>query len=153
MSVVALRSLPPLLAGPLAVAGFFLPWAHGSGLLTGATFTGFSLVRFTGDVQGLELSWFEGGAIWAARTAILAVPIAGAWQALLAWRWRWHPAFALSGWFLVLFALAALGAGLVRSGVILPPAGLALEFLAAGGFLWGRWIQQPKRARQRPEPL
>jgi hypothetical protein len=123
-----------LLVGPLTLAGFVLPWAHGSGLLTGADFTGFSLLRFTGDLQGLHLSVAQGAALWLTRLAILTVPIAAAWQTLLAWRWTWHPGYRISGWYLVAFAIAAAIGGLVRSGLVLPPPGLALVFCAAGLF-------------------
>jgi hypothetical protein len=113
-----------LLVGPLALAGFFLPWAHGSGLLGGATFTGFSLLRFAGDLQSLQLSLAQGATLWVVRLLILAVPVAAAWQVLLAWRWRWHPAYRWSGAYVAAFALVALLAGLARSGPVVPPAGL-----------------------------
>lgn len=139
-----MRWIIALAAGPLAIGGFFLPWAHGSGVLTDAEFTGYSLMRFTGDVQGLQLSLFEGAAVGATRLAILLVPIAGAWQVLLAWRWRWHLGFAISGWYLVGFGGVAAIIGLVR-GPAWPPVGLAMVFAAAVAFVVGVRSSPPGR--------
>ena len=139
-----MRWIIALAAGPLAIGGFFLPWAHGSGVLTGSEFTGYSLMRFTGDVQGLQLSLFEGAAVGGTRVAILLVPIAGAWQVLLAWRWRWHLGFAISGWYLVGFGVVAAVVGLVR-GIEWPPTGLAMVFAAAIAFSVGIRGRTPGR--------
>ena len=131
-----------LAAGPLALVGFFLPWAHGSGVLTGAEFTGYSLVRFTGDLQGLQLSLFEGAAVSGTRVAILLVPIAGAWQMLLTVRWRWHPGYAISGWYLAVFAVVAAIVGLVR-GPSWPPLGVAMVLAAGIAFVVGTRAHGP----------
>lgn len=120
--------------GPLAMAGFFLPWADGPGLLSSATFSGFSLVRFAGDLRQLDLSLAEGGLLWLARLAILAVPVAGAWQILLAPRLRWHVMYGCSGWYLVAFAGVTLAIGAGRRGLVVPPAGLGMLFAAAACF-------------------
>ena len=45
-----------LVVGPLALAGFLLPWAHGPGILAANEFTGFTLVGFAGRLQQLNLS-------------------------------------------------------------------------------------------------
>jgi hypothetical protein len=119
-----------LVAGPLALAGFFLPWTDGPGLLVSATFTGFSLLRFTGDLQGLDLSFAAGGGLWLARLALVGVPVAAAWQLVLAPGFQWHPGYRISGWYLAAFTTLALGIGLWRVGLTMPRPGLAL--LAAG---------------------
>ena len=139
-----MRWLISLAVGPLAIVGFFLPWAHGSGVLTGAEFTGYSLVRFTGDLQGLQLSLFEGAAVSGTRVAILLVPIAGAWQMLLTVRWRWHPGYAISGWYLAVFAVVAAIVGLVR-GPSWPPLGVAMVLAAGIAFAAGLRASRPRR--------
>ncbi len=125
------RALP----GPLAIAAFFLPWAHGSGPLSATEFSGYRLVRFTGALQQLDLSVAEGGALWVLRIAIVLVPVAGAWQAVLAPAHRWHPAYAASGLYLVLFAAVAVGTGLSRSGLGSPAPGVALLAASAAMFV------------------
>ncbi|MEO8538577.1 MAG: hypothetical protein ABI577_02470 [bacterium] len=121
-------------AGPLAIAGFFLPWAHGPGPFAANEFTGFSLVGFAGRLQALDLNIAQGGVLWAIRLAILGVAIAGTWQLLLAPAHRSHPGYHLSGWYLVAAATICAAIGLARSGVAAPPLGLGLVVLAAGAF-------------------
>ena len=117
--------------GPLALAGFFLPWAEGPGFLAGHTFSGFTLVGFAGRLHALDLGTAGSGALLAARLAILGVAVAAAWQTVLAPAHRAHAGYALSGWYLVAATLALLAIGLARSGVQLPPGGLAALSAAA----------------------
>lgn len=124
--------------GPLALAGFFLPWSHGPGVLAANEFTGFTLVGFAGRLQQLDLSLTVGGGLWLARLAILGVAIAGAWQTLLAPLHHWHPGYPASGWYLAGFAVIASLVGIFNSGVVVPPPGLALVMAAAGLFLVAR---------------
>lgn len=126
-----LRVAARCLAGPLALAAFFLPWAEGKGALGGHTFSGYDLVRFTANLQGLALSWVEGGALWAVRIAIVLVPVAATWLTLLAPRATRHPLCRASLLYLVAFSVVAIAMGLARSGVTAPPAGLALLAVAA----------------------
>lgn len=124
--------------GPLAIAGFFLPWAHGPGPFAANEFTGFTLVGFAGRLQALDLSLTQGGLLWAIRLAILGVAISGAWQLLLAPLHRAHLAYQLSGWYVVAAASLCLAIGVLRAGVVLPPAGLICLAAAAGLFLVAR---------------
>lgn len=143
-------------AGPLAIAGFFLPWAHGPGPFAANEFTGFTLVGFAGRLQALDLSIAQGGMLWAVRLAILGVAIAGAWQLLLAPVHRMHFGYRLSGWYLVAVAGFCGAIGLARSGLEVPPAGLMCLAFAAACFLLA-WIAMPGEgnidgARENPSP-
>lgn len=133
--------------GPLAIAGFFLPWAHGPGPFAATQFTGFTLVGFAGRLQALDLSLAQGGLLWAVRLAILGVVISGVWQLLLAPLHREHFAYRLSGWYVVGAAAACLTAGLLRSGLTTPPTGLFCMLLAALCFFIARVVN----ARPLPE--
>ena len=133
--------------GPLAVVGFFLPWAHGPGVLAANHFTGFSLVGFAGRLQQLDLSLTVGGGLWTARLAILGVAIAGAWQTLLAPLHSWHPGYPASGWYLVVFSALAAAIGVAKSGPAFPPLGLACVIASAVLFLVARRIT-PRAAGQ-----
>jgi len=124
-----------LLPGPLALAGFFLPWAHGSGLIAGVRFSGYTLVGFAGRLQALDLTSSQSGALWALRLLILGVAVAATWHTLLAPLHRWHPLYALSGWYLVAGDVVASAAGLYRAGLVAPPLGLLLWLLGAALFL------------------
>ena len=121
--------------GPLALAGFFLPWAEGPGALAGTSFSGFALVGFAGRLQALDLSATEGGTLWMARLAILGLAIAATWQTLLSPAHRAHAGYRLSGWYLVGAAAVLLAIGLGRSGLVIPPPGLALISIAAVVFI------------------
>ncbi len=127
--------------GPLALAGFFLPWAHGPGILAANEFTGFTLVGFAGRLQELDLGLAFGSGLWLARLAILGVAIAGAWQTLLAPMHHWHVGYSASGWYLVGFAVLATGLGVAMSGLVIPPLGLGLVLLAAVAFLMARFAK------------
>lgn len=120
-----------LAVGPLALAAFFLPWAHGPGPLAATEFTGYRLVGYAGRLQALDLSVTQGAALWAVRILILGVAVAATWQTILAPHHRTHPVYTLSGWYLVVLAIASLGIGASRAGLVLPPSGLALLGLAA----------------------
>ncbi len=120
-----------LAAGPLALVGFFLPWAHGPGAFAATEFTGFTLVGFTGRLQALDLSLLGGGLLWAVRLLILGVAVSAAWQMLLAPAHRAHFAYPVSGWYLAVSAGLLAVTGLLRSGIEVPPLGLAL--VVAGG--------------------
>lgn len=137
--------------GPLALAGFFLPWAHGPGPLAATQFTGYQLVGYAGRLQALDLSLAAGGGLWLARLVVLGVAVAGVWQLVLAPAHRWHPLYAFSGWYLVAMAVVALGLGVARAGVVVPPWGLAL--LAAAGVVFAageawRLVAGRRRARK-----
>lgn len=121
--------------GPLALAGFFLPWAHGPGVFAANEFTGFTLLGFAGRLQALDFSLLGGSLLWLARLSILGVAIAGAWQTLLAPAHHWHLGYAMSGWYLGAFTLAAVALGIAKSGPAVPPSGLALLILASALFI------------------
>ena len=131
-----------LLVGPLALAAFFLRWADGPGVLAGTGFSGYDLLRFSGNLRALDLSLTQGAALWGIRLAILVVPIAAAWQTLLAPAWRWHVGYAVSGCYLVVFTAAVAIAGVVRSGLIPPSPGFGLLLLASALFI-STWTLAP----------
>lgn len=135
--------------GPLAIAGFFLPWAHGPGPFAANQFTGFTLVGFAGRLQALDLSLAQGGMLWAIRLAILGVVIAGAWQVLLAPAHRSHPAYPISGWYVVAAAGICVTIGVVRAGMSIPPAGLGLIAAAAVLFVVATLLGHTGRAEAR----
>jgi len=143
-------SLLRFAAGPLALLGFFLPWAKGPGPYAATEFTGFTLVGFSGRLQALDLSLAEGATLWAFRLAILGVAIAGAWQLVLSPAPRIHRAYGISGWYLVGAATLLLLLGLARSGVVVPPAGFALVVLSAVAFLVSRFLQTRASRAQDP---
>ena len=124
-------------AGPLALGGFFLPWAHGPGVLSASEFSGFGLVGFAGRLQELDLTAAQGWAIWVIRLAILGVAVAGAWQTVLAPWHRRHVGYPVSGWYLVAAAVVCLGIGALRAGIEAPPSGIGLLAVAAVLYLVG----------------
>lgn len=127
--------IPRLMVGPLALAGFFLPWATGPGPFAATEFTGFTLVGFAGRLQALNLSGAQGGFLWAIRLAILAVAIAAVWQLILAPRHRHHFGYPLSGWYLASAGAFCVAIGLARSGLAVPPTGLACLMGASLSFV------------------
>lgn len=137
-TVTSARTLLRTAAGPLALTGFFLPWAHGPGLLAATEFTGFTLVGFAGRLQALELPLLASGTLLFVRLLILGIAIAALWLTLLAPRHTWHLAYSASGWYLATTAALALLLGLLKSGPTIPPLGLAFWFLGALAFLLSR---------------
>ena len=130
-----LRTIARLLAGPLALVGFFLPWAHGPGVLAATEFSGFKLVQFAVRLQLLDLAPGISGALLTFRLLILGVAVAATWLSVLAPGHRWHFAYRLSGWYIVVLAAVALALGLAKSGIEVPPLGFALWFAGAAFFL------------------
>lgn len=136
-----------LAVGPLALVAFFLPWAHGPGPLAATEFTGYRLVGYAGRLQALDFSLSQGAALWSARLVILAVAVAATWQTLLAPRHRSNPFYPISGWYLVALAAAALGIGVARAGVVVPPPGLLLLGLAGALFTAAEFTRARSSAR------
>jgi hypothetical protein len=120
-----------LMAGPLALAAFFLPWGGGPGPLAATEFSGYSLVGFAGRLQILELSAGERAAVLAFRLLVLGVAVAGAWQTVLAPRWRSQPLYRWSAWYLAAMAAGMVALGAWVGGSMVPPAGVALLAVAA----------------------
>ena len=123
--------LARMAVGPLALAGFFLPWAHGPSVLAAESYSGFELVGFAGRLQALDLGPSASAALWATRLLILGVAIAAAWHSVLAPFARWHFAYPLSGWYLGIAGGIAATIGIWRAGVELPPLGLG-AWLSSG---------------------
>ena len=105
---------------------------------------------FAGRLQALDLAPAESGALLLARLLVLGVAVAAAWQCALAPAHRWHPVYAISGWYMAGFAAFAVALGASRAGLTMPPSGLAL--LVAGGALFAaaelwRWLSAVRKAR------
>ncbi|MBI2764778.1 MAG: hypothetical protein HYX53_02575 [Chloroflexi bacterium] len=138
-----------LLAGPLALAAFFLPWGRGPGPLAATEFSGYSLVGFAGRLQVLELSPGERAAVLAFRLLVLGLAVAGAWQTVLAPRWRSRALYRWSAWYLAVMAVGMVALRTWVGGVGVPPPGVALLVAAAACAMgprvrWGRHGQQTK---------
>lgn len=136
--------------GPLALAGFFLPWATGPGPFAATEFSGFTLVGFAGRLQALDLSISASATLLAIRLLILGVAITGAWQTVLAPAHRRHFGYPLSGWYLVVSAAALAAIGLARGGLSVPPVGLALVIGAGLCFAVARALGPASAADQPP---
>ena len=67
----AAREGARLMAGPLALAAFFLPWGTGPGPLAATDFSGPSLVAFAGRLQILDLPPAWHAALLTVRVAVL----------------------------------------------------------------------------------
>ena len=137
-------------AGPLAFAGFFLPWAQGPGPLAATSFSGFGLVGFAGRLQALDLAPAASWSLLVVRLLVLGVAVAAAWQCALAPAHRWHPVYAMSGWYVVAFAALTAAIGVWRGGLAVPPPGLALVIAGAAFFALtelGRLLSRPREAR------
>lgn len=143
-----LERLARIAVGPLALAGFFLPWAQGPSVLAAESYSGFELVGFAGRLQALDLGFSASAALWSVRLLILGVAIAAAWHTVLAPLARWHFAYPLSGWYLGIAGAIAAAIGIWRAGIESPPLGLGLWL--AGGALF---VVCEVMARRRPSVL
>jgi len=133
----ALLAALRLAAGPAALVGFFLPWAEGPGALASVDFSGYSLVGFTGHLWALDLGPGGTAALLAVRLAVLSVGVAALLHAVAAAGLRWHPAYRVTGWWLVMAAPGALLLSTALSGELAPRAGTALLAGGAVSFVTG----------------
>jgi len=130
-----------LLAGPLALSGFFASWIDGSGALTGHRFSGFELVAFTGSLQELHLNAAEIAALAVFRVAVLGVAVAAAWLVVVTVRPS-PGVYRLSGSYVALAAGTVAAIAVYQGGFPLP-VGATLLLAAAGCFLFGLWTGSP----------
>lgn len=147
--VAAGRGGARLAAGPLVLWGFFLPWAHGSGVLAGSDFSGFDLVGFAGRVEQLDLGPFVGGGLWLLRALVLGVVVAAAWLTLLAPLPFARLVYRLSGAYLALTGGALLLTEIARADLSPAPAGLLLWLAGAALFLLASTLDVLQARRQR----
>ena len=129
-----LLTLARVTAGPLALAGFFLPWADGPGALAATEFTGYRLVGFAGNLRVLELPLVTGGAIALVRGLLVGLVVAAVWHTALAPRHPHYAVYRATGWYLVVLAAAASLLGIARAGLEVPRPGLGLLVLGAALF-------------------
>lgn len=139
--------LAGLAAGPLAVAGFFLPWTEGPGALASVDFSGYGLVAFSGRLTALDLGAVHIAALVAFRLAVLGVGVAALINALLAPAFRWHPAYAASGWAVVAAAPAVLALCLLLPGEPTAP-GAGAGLILAGALAFAA-AEAPRRGLRR----
>jgi hypothetical protein len=121
----------PLLAGPLALVGFFLPWFEGTGLLAGERYNGYNALQFGAWLQDAGLSGTQELVLHVGRAFAVGIVVASIWLAITAPRMRDHAFYAISGWYLVAAAIALVVAGFAWQGGIVPQPGLATILAAA----------------------
>lgn len=143
-----------LAAGPLALAGFLLPWTHGPGVLAPEYYSGFDLVRLTGVLQQLDLPAAQSVTLIAVRVLLVGMPVAAVWLTLLAPAHRWHPVYPVAGAYLVLATAGLLIIALFRIGIAIPTPGLALLLASAAAIVvpWLRLAALSPRATRLPNP-
>lgn len=139
-----------LSAGPLALAGFFLPWTEGPGGLASVDFSGYGLARFSGRLMDLELGLTWTAALVAFRVLIVGVAVAATLQALLSPVFGWHRAHTISGWYLVVAAPAAFGLCLALSGGLVVGPGVMLLIAGALAFASGEVLGRPRLGQREP---
>lgn len=98
---VRLQTAARLVAGPMVLAGFFLPWIDGHGVLAGERYSGYDIVRLAGYLQSAELTAAEHVALTVARVALVGMVAAALWLTALAPRWHTSRLHSVSGWYLV----------------------------------------------------
>lgn len=130
----------PVFAGPLALAGFLLPWIPGSGPLSGESFSGFELIRVLGVLQASEASLDEELKWLALRLLILGIPVVATWITLLAPAHRWHRAYPLAASYLVLVAATLAGFSLATKDV--PMVGGILMMLSVLSLLGSPFLRR-----------
>jgi len=121
----------PILAGPLAMAGFLLPWFRGVGPLSGETYSGFDLVRLSGAFQAADLPATIVTVAGVFRVLFIGFAVAAAWLTMLAPAHRGHPAYAASASYLALTAVVVVVVSLLVSPGALPGPGACLVVMAA----------------------
>ena len=100
-----------VLAGPLTLAAFCLPWFHGPGIMSATELSGLRLLGLTESLTQLDLTGWETAALWATRVGLAVLVAAGTWLTLLALPQPQARLYRGSGWFVVIAAAAALVAG------------------------------------------
>jgi hypothetical protein len=121
----------PLLAGPLALAGFFLPWFEGTGLLAGERYNGYNALQFGAWLQHAGLSGPQELALQVGRGVAVGIIVAAIWLTITAPRMRDHAFYAIAGWYLVAAAITLVVAGFSWQGGAVPQPGLATILAAA----------------------
>jgi hypothetical protein len=124
----------PLLAGPAALASFWLPWFEGHGVLTGERYNGYDMLQFGAWLQSAGLEAGANVALETARVLAIGIVVAGFWLTVLAVRHDDHLLARCGGWYLSFAAVALAGASLYWEGPAVPQPGVTL--LGAAAWLW-----------------
>ena len=95
------RTAARMVAGPMVLGGFFLPWINGHGVLAGERYSGYDIVRLAGYLQGADLAAAEDVALTVARIALVGMVAAALWLTALAPRWHTTRLHEVSGWYIV----------------------------------------------------
>lgn len=133
-------------AGPLAIAGFFLPWFEGRGPLSGRRYDGYDLLQFGAWLHGADLSPAADLLLEAARLLAVGIVVSGLWLTLLGPRRRGHPLRTAAGAYLVGAATVLWTASAAWHGSLLPLPGTGLVAAGAAVFLASAASHRPYSA-------
>lgn len=147
----AMRACARALAGPLVVAGFFLPWVTGHGVLAGERYSGYDIVRLAGYLQGADLTVAEHVGLTVARIALAGMVVAALWLTALAPRWHESRLYRGSGWYVAAGAVAVAAAVSWWDGLSGAP-GLLLVVGGAGAWVASR-LPAPGWPSSRPRTV
>jgi len=141
----------PVLAGPVAMVAFLLPWLHGPGPLASESYSGLGLVQLLGALAEAEPTPAGMAKFTALRCLVLGVAVSAVWLTLLAPRLRWHWGYraaasyivAASG-ILLIHALVSTRGNPLPGAWVMPVASLLVVAPHVG---MTRGFQLPRRLR------
>ncbi len=141
-----------LALGPAALAGFFLPWADGRGVLAGARFSGYELLHSATFLQSAGIDGSTTALAAVARAVLVVFAVTAVCHTLLAIMVPNGLGPRVTGWLLVALTATVVGVAIWQAGM--PLFGLWLAAAGAGGFALSEALahprKRPKRALLRP---
>jgi len=91
----------PVLAGPVAMAAFLLPWLQGPGPLASERYSGLGLIQLLGALAEAEPTPAGTAIFMVLRCLVLGVAVSAVWLTLLAPRLRWHWGYRAAAGYMV----------------------------------------------------
>ncbi|MGD9933905.1 MAG: hypothetical protein AB7T37_09305 [Dehalococcoidia bacterium] len=151
-----LQAAARMAAGPMVLAGFFLPWVNGHGVLVGERYSGYDVVRLAGYLQRADLTPGEQVALTLSRIALVGMVAAALWLTALAPRWQASRLHRASGWYIVAAGAAIASSVAWWDGLSTAPGML---LVAGGAAAWVAtrlpvpWFRRPSLVTAQPSEL
>ena len=140
-----------LFAGPLVLAGFFLPWFEGHGVLAGERYNGYDLLQFGAWLQEAGIGSRAELGLQVGRVLAVGLFVSGLWLTFLGLVMREHRLYAIAGWYVFASALLLTVASIAWHAYPVPlPGVLALICAAVLWMLPGlRWPSEIRSGQRR----